>query len=100
MVGTIETIHAIKERENIIDARTHPVSLCLNSSALFPFKLRPRRLVLSGLLRSPQTRIASGCSRRLHENQQTQLRKRVFFTRREHIFCLHVITRGIEHSMK
>jgi len=60
VVGMIETIHAINERENIMDARAHPVSSCLNSPALFSFKLRPLRLVLSGRLRSPQTRIASG----------------------------------------
>ena len=56
-------------RENMMDARAHHVSSYLNSTAPFPFKVRPRMLVLSGRLRSPKTRFASGWSRRLHENQ-------------------------------
>ena len=60
VVGTIGTIHAMEARENMMDARAHHVSSYLNSTAPFPFKIRPRRLVLSGRLRSPKTRIASG----------------------------------------
>lgn len=45
MVGTIGTIYAIEARENIMDARAHPVSSCLNSPAIFSFKPRPRRLI-------------------------------------------------------
>ena len=60
MIGTIGTIHSIEARENVMDARVHPVSSYLNSPAPSPFKLWPCRLVLSGRLRSPQTRIASG----------------------------------------
>lgn len=69
VAGTIGTIHAIEARENMMDARAHHVSSYLNSTAPFPFKVRPRRLVLSGRLRSPKTRFASGWSRRLHGNQ-------------------------------
>ena len=58
-----------------------------------------------GWLRSPQTRIASGWSPRLHENQVLRstdifAETRSFFTRGEHSFCLYVITRCLEHSMK
>ena len=72
-----------------MDARAHHVSSYLNSTAPFPFKVRPRRLVLSGRLWLPKTRIASGWSRRLH-----------YIARREHFFCLHMITRGIEHFVE
>ena len=39
MVGTIGTIHAIEARENVMDARVHPVSSYLNSPAPSPFRL-------------------------------------------------------------
>ena len=82
-----------------MDARAHHVSSYLNSTAPFPFKVRPRRLVLSGRLWLPKTRIASGWSRRLHYTN-TVAKTRSFLRAENTFFCLHMITRGIEHFVE
>ena len=102
MVGTIGTIHSIEARENVMDARVHPVSSYLNSPAPSPFKLWPCRQFYPDDCDRPKP-----ASRQDDRDDYTKTsvskhscENAFFFARGEHIFCLDVLTRGKEHSMK
>lgn len=102
MVGTIGTIHAIEARENVMDARVHPVSSYLNSPApllsdcghagwFYPDDCDRPKPVSRQDDRDDYTK--TRVSKHSCENA-------FFFARGEHICCLDVLTRGKEHSMK
>ena len=84
MVGTIETIHAIEARENMMDARAYHVSSYLNSTTPFPFKLCHAGWLYLDDCDCPKPALRQ--DDRDDYITQTQLRKRVLFCAQRTLF--------------